>query len=76
MADIFFCLFLVRYLAASFTVVRALRRHPRCNTECCLSVIMMMNDAVEEVTIYEHESDEDDDGKNENEEPPNLNNLE
>ena len=65
----------VRYLAASFTVVRALRQHPHCSTECCLSVIMMMNDAVEDVTIFEPESDEDKDDEREREETCNLSNL-
>ena len=48
-------LFAVRYLAASFTVVQAVRRHPQCNPECCLSVIMMVNDAAEDVVVFDEE---------------------
>lgn len=65
----------VRYLAASFTVVQALRQHPHCSTECCLSVIMMMNDAVEDVTVFEPESDEDKDDQREHEETCDLSNI-
>ena len=65
----------VRYLAASFTVLQALRQHPHCSTECCLSVIMMMNNAMEDVTVFEPESDEDNDEQREHEETCDLNNL-
>lgn len=71
----FSILLLVRYLAASFTVVKVLRQHPHCNTECCLSVIMMMNNALEDVTVFKPESYKDEDKKRENEEPCNPNNL-
>ena len=65
----------VRYLAASFTVVQALRQHPHCSIECCLSVIMMMNNAVEDVTVFETESDEDKDDQREREETCDLSGL-
>ena len=71
----FFIFLSVRYLAASFTVLQALRQHPHCSTECCLSIIMMMNDAVEDVTVFEPESDEDNDEQREHEETCDLNNL-
>ena len=48
--------------------MQALRRHPHCNAECCLSVIMMINDAAEDVTGYEYNSDEDEDEQIEQEE--------
>ena len=56
-------------------MVRALRQHPRCSTECCLSVIMMMNDAVEDVTVFEPGSDEDKDDQREHEETCDLSKL-
>ena len=71
----FFIFLSVRYLAASFTVMRALRQHPHCSAECCLSVIMMMNDAVEDVTVFEPESEEDEDDQREHEETCDLSNL-
>ena len=71
----FFISLSVRYLAATFTVVRALRQHPHCSTECCLSVIMMMNDAVEDVAVFEPENDEDRDDQSEQEETCDLSNL-
>ncbi len=50
-----------------------MRRHPQCNPECCLSVIMMMNDAVEDVVIFEQEdeieTEEQLDNKNEPDDP-------
>lgn len=71
----FFIFLSVRYLAASFTVMRALRQHPHCSAECCLSVIMMMNDAVEDVTVFEPESDEDKDDQGEREDACDISNL-
>lgn len=72
----FFCnLVLARYLAATLTVAKALKRHPHCDTECCLAVIMMLNDAAEDVTIYEHENDEGEDGQIQNKEPRDQNNT-
>ena len=71
----FFISLAARYLTASFTVVQALRQHPHCSTECCLSVIMMMNDAVEDVTIFQAESDEDKDDQREHEDTCDLSSL-
>ena len=64
LCDYFLHLVLVGYLAAFFTLVKSLRQHPYCNAECCLSVIMIMNDAAEDVTFYEHE-EEDEQSENE-----------
>ena len=71
----FFIFLLVRYLAASFTVLQALRQHPHCSTECCLSVIMMINNALEDVTVFKPESDEDEDEQSQHEEICDLNKL-
>ena len=71
----FFISLSVRYLAALFTVLQVLRQHPHCSTECCLSVIMMMNDAVEDVLVFEPENDDDQDDQREQEETCDLSNL-
>ena len=71
----FFISLSVRCLATSFTVVQALRQHPHCSTECCLSVIMMINNALEDVTVFKPESDEDEDEQSQHEEICDLNKL-
>ena len=71
----FFISLSVRYLATSFTVVQALRQYPHCSTECCLSVIMMINNALEDVTVFKPESDEDEDEQSQHEEICDLNKL-
>ena len=49
--------FVVRMGFSLFEKLMTFKQHPQCNLECCLSFVMMMNDASGEVRGLEDEKD-------------------